>query len=126
MVSGSGGYAGQSLRHPHSDHRWLRGTEQTPTTTEPMNNPNKDSDSRVETYEDQLEMVREWTQRTGQTCGTAEIILGDRKEAMTQETFLRTEGIRMELDDVLDSEEMLAELPEWFPRLPRGDSPGLY
>ena len=91
-----------------------------------MNNLNQDSDSKVDTYEDQLAMVREWTERTGQTCSTAEIILEDRKDAMTQESFLRTEGIRMELDDVLDSEEMLAELPEWFPRLPRGESPGLY
>jgi hypothetical protein len=98
--------------------------------TKAMNKPNKDSellsDSKVETYEDQLAMVREWTERTGQTCSTAEILLEDRGKLMTQENFLRTEGIRMELDDVLDSEEMLAELPEWFTRLPRGESPGLY
>jgi hypothetical protein len=80
----------------------------------------------VETLQDQLAMVAEWEERTGQTSGTADIILKDRNEAMTQENFLRTEGIRMELDDVLDSEEMLAELPEWFTRLPRGESPGLY
>lgn len=84
------------------------------------------ADSRVEAYKDQLAMVREWTERTGQSCSTAEIILEDRKEIMTQESFLRTEGIRMELDDVLDNEEVLAELPEWFTRLPRGESAGLY
>ena len=84
------------------------------------------SDSKIETYEDQLAMVAEWEERTGQTSGTADIILKDSNEAMTQEKFLRTEGIRMELDDVLDSEEMLAELPEWFTRLPRGKSPGLW
>jgi hypothetical protein len=86
----------------------------------------EEASSNINTYEDQLAMIREWTERTGETCGTAEIILEDRKELMTQESFLRTEGIRMELDDVLDSEEMLAELPEWFTRLPRGESPGLY
>jgi hypothetical protein len=82
--------------------------------------------AKAEAYEAQLAMVKEWTERTGQTCSTAEIILEDRKDPMTQESFLRTEGIRMELDDVLDSEEMLAELPEWFTRLPRGESAGLY
>ena len=71
-------------------------------------------------------MVAEWEERTGQTSGTADIILKHRNKPMTQESFLRTEGIRMELDDVLDSEEMLAELPEWFTRLPRGKSPGLW
>jgi hypothetical protein len=95
-----------------------------------MKEPNEDSepltDSKVETYEEQLAMVQEWTERTGQTCSTATIMLEDRGDPMTQESFLRTEGIRMELDDVLDSEEMLAELPEWFTRLPRGESPGLY
>ncbi len=34
--------------------------------------------------------------------------------------------IGMELDDLLEDEEALAELPEWFQQLPRGDSPGLY
>lgn len=92
--------------------------------------PDPDSESeayaKVKFYKEQVAMVKEWTERTGQTCSTAEIILEDRKDPMTQESFLRTEGIRMELDDVLDSEEMLAELPEWFTRLPRGESAGLY
>jgi hypothetical protein len=82
--------------------------------------------TKVETLQNQLAMVAEWEERTGQTSGTADIILKDRNELMTQENFLRTEGIRMELDDVLDSEEMLTELPEWFTRLPRGESAGLY
>jgi hypothetical protein len=45
---------------------------------------------------------------------------------MTQELYLRTDGIGTELDDLLEDEEALAELPEWFQQLPRGDSPGLY
>jgi hypothetical protein len=45
---------------------------------------------------------------------------------MTQERYLKAEGIEMELDDLLDDQEQLAELPTWFKKLPRGESPGLY
>ncbi len=75
----------------------------------------------------QLRMVQEWADRTGQRLpGTVSIILEDRRKPMTQESYLRTEGLGTELDDLLEDEEALAELPEWFQQLPRGDSPGLY
>jgi len=75
----------------------------------------------------QLQMVREWAARTGQELpGAALRILNRYKEPMTQELYLRVDGIEMELDDLREDEEALAELPEWFQQLPRGDSPGLY
>ena len=75
----------------------------------------------------QKQMVREWADQTGQEIpGTASIILEDFKEPMTQEDYLHWEGIRQELDDVLEDEETLSNLPEWFQSLPRGASPGLY
>ena len=75
----------------------------------------------------QRQMVQEWADRTGQDIpGTAQIILDDHKEPMTQEDYLRTEGIGKELDDVLEDEEALQQLPPWFQDLPRGESLGLY
>ena len=77
--------------------------------------------------EKQKQMVQEWADQTGQTIpGTAKIILEYHKVPMTQEDYLHEEGIRQELDDVLEDEETLRELPEWFQDLPRGTSPGLY
>ncbi len=75
----------------------------------------------------QLQMVQEWETQTGQRLpGTVLIILKDRKRPMTQEDYLSADGGGMELDDLLSDDEALAEMPDFFLQLPRGDSPGLY
>jgi hypothetical protein len=75
----------------------------------------------------QLQMVQEWADRTGQRLpGAALIILQTREEPLTQEDYLTADGGGMELDDLLSDDEALAEMPEFFLQLPRGDSPGLY
>jgi hypothetical protein len=84
--------------------------------TDPENLPQK-----------QLQMVQEWADQSGQRWpGAAKRILNRYLKPMTQERCLRVDGIGMQLDDLLEDEEALAELPEWFQQLPRGDSPGLY
>lgn len=75
----------------------------------------------------QLEIVKEWADRTGQRLpGAVTIILKHRKEPLTQEDYLSADGGGMELDDLLSDDEALAEMPDFFLQLPRGDSPGLY
>lgn len=75
----------------------------------------------------QLQMVQEWADRTGQRLpGAVTIILKHRKEPLTQEDYLTADGGGMELDDLLSDDEALAEMPDFFLQLPRGDSPGLY
>ncbi len=70
-------------------------------------------------------MVREWETRPGQfPWGTAEIFLEQLKKPMTQESFLRMEGLGgLDLDELLEELEMnVADgtVPPWFDRLPRG------
>lgn len=75
----------------------------------------------------QLRMVQEWVDQTGQRLpGAVLIILKHREEPMTMEDYLTADGGGMELDDLLSDDEALAEMPEWFVKLPRGDSPGIY
>ena len=84
-------------------------------------------DNPEELRQMQLQMVQEWETQTGQHLpGTVLIILKDRKRPMTQEDYLTADGGGMELDDLLSDDEALAEMPDFFLQLPRGDSPGLY
>ena len=82
------------------------------------------SSSLVVTLPEQLQMIQEWEALPGQgRWGTAYLILKRLKKPMTQESFLRHEGLGgRDLDEVLDQLDQLVEeeiLPPWFDRLPR-------
>ena len=74
----------------------------------------------------QLKMVKGWEAETGKRSSTAYLILERLKEPMTQSDFLWLAGYGMTVSEALDDPELLAELPEWFQDLPKGESPGLW
>ncbi len=77
---------------------------------------------KVVTLQEQLQMVQEWEIQPGQQrWGTAHLILKTYKKPMTQEDFIRVEGLSDDLDDVLENLEEEIEdgtLPPWFGQLP--------
>ncbi len=83
------------------------------------------STPKVVTLEEQSKMVRAWETQAGQQrWGTAHLILEIYKVPMTQEDFLREEGLSQDLDETLANLEEEIEdgaLPPWFGQLPRGD-----
>lgn len=74
----------------------------------------------------QLKMVKDWEEETGERSSTAYLILERLKEPMTQSNFLWMAGYGMTVSEALDDAELMAELPEWFQDLPKGESPGLW
>lgn len=82
--------------------------------------------SDAELLQAQLKMVKEWEEETGKKSSTAASILNVLKTPMTQSDFLWMEGYGMTVSEALDDPELLAELPEWFQDLPKGESPGLW
>ena len=74
----------------------------------------------------QLKMVKDWEEETGKQSSTANLILKELKKPMTQSDFLWLAGYGMTVSEALDDPELLAELPEWFQDLPKGESPGLW
>jgi hypothetical protein len=88
--------------------------------------PSTPNISSEELLQAQLKMVQEWENETGKKSSTADFILKRLKEPMTQSDFLWEEGYGMTVSEALDDPELLAELPDWFQDLPKGESPGLW
>jgi hypothetical protein len=82
--------------------------------------------SNEELLQAQLIMVQEWEEETGKKSSTADLILKELKRPMTQSDYLWLAGYGMTVSEALDDPELLAELPEWFQDLPKGESPGLW
>ena len=88
--------------------------------------PSTPTISSEELLQAQLKMVQEWEEETGKKSSTANLILNRLKEPMTQSDFLWLAGYGMTVSEALDDAELMAELPEWFQDLPKGESPGLW
>jgi hypothetical protein len=104
----------------------MNSTPDTPEEDFPDSPPPASVTPKVVTMEEQRRMLQAWETQAGQRkWGTAHLILGRLKIPMTQENFLRHEGLGgRDLDEVLeDLEGNVADeiVPPWFGQLPRGD-----